>query len=66
MSICIERGGLIHRTLNPNQDAYPGQEVFIVSCKDYIYIVPFHEDEQCYFLKTIIPSRKAKKKYILK
>ena len=60
---CIDHGGLIHRILNPNQDKYPGQEEFIISCKEYVYIIPFEETRQYYFLKTIIPSRKAKKKY---
>jgi len=31
---------------------------------DYIYSVPFVEDDRKVFLKTIIPSRKATKKYL--
>jgi hypothetical protein len=31
---------------------------------DYVYLVPFVEDEQTVFLKTIIPSRKATKQYL--
>jgi len=30
---------------------------------DYVYLVPFVESEGEVFLKTIIPSRKAKKRY---
>jgi hypothetical protein len=30
----------------------------------YVYLVPFVEDEQTVFLKTIIPSRKATKQYL--
>ena len=33
---------------------------------DYVYLVPFVEDEQTVFLKTIIPSRKATKQYLEK
>jgi hypothetical protein len=32
--------------------------------EDYVYLVPFVEDEQTVFLKTIIPSRKATKQYL--
>jgi hypothetical protein len=31
---------------------------------DYVYLVPFVEDELTVFLKTIIPSRKATKQYL--
>jgi len=33
---------------------------------EYVYLVPFVEDESEIFLKTIIPSRKAIKKYYIK
>ena len=35
----------------------------VVRREDYVYFVPFVEDEQTVFLKTIIPSRKATKQY---
>jgi hypothetical protein len=31
--------------------------------EDYLYLVPFVESEEEVFLKTIIPSRKATKKF---
>lgn len=31
---------------------------------DYVYLVPFVEEEDYYFLKTIIPSRKATRDYL--
>ena len=37
---------------------------FIVRREDYVYLVPFVEDEHTVFLKTIIPSRKATKQYL--
>lgn len=40
------------------------QKQFIVEMNKYIYVVPFVEDEQKIFLKTIIPSRKLTKKYL--
>lgn len=36
----------------------------MVSIEDYVYLVPFVETEGEVFLKTIIPSRKATKKYL--
>lgn len=50
---------------HPNQNRYPGQNIFIVNIDHYAYLVSFVEDEVKVFLKTIIPSRKATKKYII-
>jgi len=33
--------------------------------EDYVYLVPFVEDESTVFLKTIIPSRKATKPFLV-
>jgi len=49
-----------------NQKKYPSQKMFIININGYAYPVPFVENEYKIFLKTIIPSRKATKKYILK
>jgi len=38
--------------------------MFIVEVRGYVYIVPFVEDEEKYFLKTIYPSSDATKKYL--
>lgn len=51
---------------HPNKQKYPGQRIFIVEVSDYAYVVPFVEDEEKYFLKTIYPSREATKKYLNK
>ena len=51
---------------HPNHAKYPNQKVFIIEVNDYIYYVPFVEDEDEIFLKTIIPSRKATNKYLRK
>jgi len=39
-------------------------EKLVVRRDDYVYLVPFVEDEKLIFLKTIIPSRKATKEYL--
>ena len=60
----IENGGLLDSYKHPNKKKYPEQSIFVVRTASYIYIVPFVEEENYYFLKTIIPNREAKKKYM--
>ena len=45
-----------------NQEQYPQQRIITVMINDYAYLVPYVKDGENYFLKTIIPSRKANKK----
>jgi hypothetical protein len=35
----------------------------VISIENYAYLVPYVEDEEELFLRTIIPSRKATQKY---
>ncbi len=49
---------------HPKQNKYPGQKMFVVDIDDYAYLIPFIENKEMIFLKTIIPSRKATKKYL--
>lgn len=60
----VERGQLLDIVEHPNQEKYAGQRILIVNINDYVYLVPFVEDENEVFLKTIIPSRKATRKYL--
>lgn len=60
----IENGGVLRVIDNPNQAKYSGQKMFIIKDRDYAWLVPFVEDDKQIFLKTIIPSRKATKKYL--
>jgi len=48
---------------HPNQERYPGQKISVVLIEGYAYLVPFVENEEKIFLKTIIPSRKATQQY---
>ena len=48
---------------HPDQERYPGQQIYFVIVDDYIYLVPHVVDLAYVFLKTIIPSRKATKEY---
>ncbi|GAB4544588.1 MAG: hypothetical protein Kow0063_38330 [Anaerolineae bacterium] len=60
----IEKKRILDIVEHPNQEKYKGQRIFIVNVNHYAYLVPFVESEKEIFLKTIIPSRKATKKYL--
>ena len=59
----IQLGNEVDILDHPNQDRYLGQKISVVLIEGYAYLVPFIETEEEIFLKTIIPSRKATKKY---
>ncbi len=46
---------------HPNQGRYLGQRISVVLIEGYAYLIPYMEDDDEIFLKTIIPSRKATK-----
>jgi hypothetical protein len=49
---------------HPNKEKYPNQLVFVVGLDGYVYLVPYVEETEYYFLKTVIPSRKATRDYL--
>jgi uncharacterized DUF497 family protein len=62
--VAIESGGLLDILAHPNQARYPRQRVLVVAADNYVYLVPFVEEDEYFFMKTIIPSRKATKDYL--
>lgn len=62
--VAIESGGLLDVLAHPNQAKYPRQRVLVVAHDSYVYLVPFVEEKDYFFLKTIIPSRKATRDYL--
>ena len=62
--VSIEAGGLLDVLAHPNPAKYPRQRVLVVACDNYAYLVPFVEEKDYFFLKTIIPSRKATREYL--
>ena len=62
--VAIESGGLLDILTHPNQAKYPRQRILVVAADNYVYLVPFLQDKDCLFLKTIIPSRKAARDYL--
>ena len=62
--VAIQTGGLLDILAHPHQEKYPRQRILVVAVDNYVCLVPFVEDEDCYFLKTVIPSRKATRDYL--
>jgi uncharacterized DUF497 family protein len=62
----IESGDILDILEHPNPHRYAGQRILVVAVNEYAYLVPYVEDDDEVFLKTIIPSRKATKKYLAK
>jgi uncharacterized DUF497 family protein len=60
----IEAGAKYIENDHPNKDKYPNQKILILEIERYAYLVPCVINGDEYFLKTIIPSRKATKKYL--
>jgi len=64
--VAIEEGNILDIVEHPNKKRYPNQKIFVIKINNYAYLVPFAEDDEKLFLKTIIPSRKATKQYLIK
>ena len=60
----IDRGDILDVREHANKEKYLHQKLLIVKMNDYVYAVPFVEDGETWFLKTIIPSRKETKRHL--
>lgn len=60
----LQSGALLDDVVHPNRGKYPNQRMFVVRIDDYAWLVPYVENEREWFLKTIIPSRKATREYL--
>ncbi len=60
----LQQGALLDDIEHPNSDKYPHQRVFVINVDNYAYLVPYIENRNEIFLKTVIPSRKATKLYL--
>jgi uncharacterized DUF497 family protein len=59
----LASGDLLSISDHPNSQKYPNQKIMYVMVDDYVYIVPYVEEKNRKFLKTIIPSRRATKEF---
>ena len=60
----IQNGDILDIIQHPNATRYPNQRIIVLNIEGYAYLIPFVEDEEIWFLKTIIPSRQATKEYL--
>lgn len=60
----VQAGGLLGTMAPLNPGRYPRQRIMILRIDDYAFLVPFVENDDHIFLKTIIPSRKATRDFI--
>jgi len=60
----IAGGDILDLVEHPNKTRYPHQRMFVLEFSGYAYLVPFVETTDEIFLKTIIPSRQATKRYL--
>ena len=59
--VAIESGHILNNIENPARN---GQNIFILEIDDYAYVVPYVEDDNAMYFKTIYPSRKYAKLYL--
>ena len=62
--LAVESGDLLQVIAHPNPARYPNQKIMVVAMDGYAFLVPFAQEEDGYFLKTIIPSRKATRDFM--
>jgi len=64
VAVLMEQGAVLKVVFHPDQKRYPKQKIAIIDVDGYACLVPYVDDGECIFLKTIIPSRKATKQYL--
>lgn len=60
----IQNGDVLDIIKHPNEARYPNQRILVLNIEGYVYLVPYVKEKDTWFLKTIIPSRKATKEYL--
>ena len=64
--LAIEADGLLDELRHTNPDKYPNQSILVIALEAYVYLAPYVEEPDYYFLKTVIPSKKATRDYLLR
>lgn len=62
--VVLNNRGLLATIQNKHPRTH--QKKFMILIREYVYVVPYVEDDEKIFLKTIYPSRKETKKYLSK
>ena len=66
VTVAVQAGALLEIVPHPNPTKYPRQKIMVVEVAGYAYLVPFIEEKEHFFLKTIIPSPKATRDFVAK
>lgn len=66
VTVAVEAGGLLEIVPHQNPKKHPRQKIMVVEVAGYAFLVPFVEEDDHFFLKTIIPSRKATRDFVAK
>lgn len=64
--VAVDEGRVLDILYHPNSSRYQHQLVLVIEISQYVYLVPLVEDDNKVFFKTIFPSRKMTKKYLIK
>jgi len=64
VALAVESGDLLQVIEHPNPASYPNQKIMVVAMEGYAFLVPFVQEKDGFFLKTIIPSRKATRDFM--
>jgi uncharacterized DUF497 family protein len=59
----IEAGKIVDVITHPKQKDYPNQKIYLIDIDNYLWLVPFIQNDSEIFLKTAFPSRKLNKEY---
>jgi hypothetical protein len=62
--VALADGRLLDNRTHPNIGRYGHQRQLVVEIDAYAWIVPFVQESETIFLRTMFPSRKATKKYL--
>ena len=60
----ISEGNILDIRKHPNELKSPDQKILYVRILEEVYAVPFIEEKDCFFLKTLFPTRKARKEFL--
>jgi uncharacterized DUF497 family protein len=63
--IHIKNGDVIDVIKHPQKERYLKQNIMVINIEGYVYLVPYVKSKGIRFMKTIIPSRKATRGYLL-
>ncbi len=64
VAFAIQNDKILDIIKHANPGRYKNQKMYVIEWNGYAYLVPFVQDGDSVFLKTVIPSRKATKAYL--